>query len=95
MPTAYQVLWIGLTLPQDKLRERIRARILARLEAGMLDEARRLHAQGLTYDRIEALGLESRLMARHLQGALSYDDMIYHMEKQIVAYAKRQMTWFK
>ncbi len=93
--TQYATLWIGLTLPKEELRERIRARILARLEAGMLNEARKLHAQGLTYERMEQLGLEYRLMACHLQGTLSYDDMIYHMEKEIVAYAKRQMTWFK
>ena len=36
----YDILWIGLTLPIDTLRERIQARLLARLDQGMLDEAK-------------------------------------------------------
>lgn len=94
-PQEYTVTWIGLTLPRDELKVRIHDRLLARLSAGMLDEARRLCDGGLSYERMEELGLEYRYMARHLQGVLTYDEMVATLESEIYKYAKRQMTWFK
>lgn len=91
----YRVLWLGLSVPREELHQRIHTRLLERLEYGMLEEARTLHREGLSYQRMEELGLEYRAMARHLQGLISYDDMVQGLEKEIVAYAKRQMTWFK
>lgn len=91
----YDISYIGLTLPQEKLRERIRARLMKRMEDGMLEEVKKLHREGLSYERMEALGLEYRYLARHLQGTLSYEEMLGELEKEIVQYAKRQMTWFK
>lgn len=93
--TPYRVLWVGLTLPLEELKNRIHSRLSERFEHGMLNEARALHTQGLSYQRMEELGLEYRAMARHLQGVLSYDDMVVELEKEIVSYAKRQLTWFK
>ncbi len=96
LPTVrYAVKWLGLTLPREALQERIKTRLTARLDAGMLDEARALYARGLSYERMEELGLEYRYMARHLKGELSYEEMISKLESEIYKYAKRQMTWFK
>jgi tRNA dimethylallyltransferase len=92
---SYDVLWLGLTLPLPELKEKIHMRLFARIRDGMLDEAKRLHAGGLSYERMEDLGLEYRYMARHLKGDMSYESMISELEKEIVKYAKRQMTWFR
>lgn len=91
----YSVTWIGLTLPREKLRARIKARLEERLATGMLKEAERLHAGGLSYERMDGLGLEYRYLARHLQGLMSYEEMCTTLEQEIYKYAKRQMTWFK
>jgi tRNA dimethylallyltransferase len=91
----YTVLWVGLMLPIDEIKQRIQARLLARLESGMLEEARKLHANGLTYARMEQLGLEYRAMARHLNGTITFDEMEKELISEIGKYAKRQMTWFK
>lgn len=91
----HSVTWIGLTLPRDVLKTRIHERLVARLDAGMLDEARKLYASGLSYERMEELGLEYRYMARHLQGLLTHDEMVSRLSIEINNYAKRQMTWFK
>lgn len=93
--TSFEVLWLGLAVPHAELKKKIQARLSARLEAGMLEEAKRLHAEGLSFERMEALGLEYRSMARHLQGKISYGEMVLELEKDIAAYAKRQMTWFR
>jgi tRNA dimethylallyltransferase len=61
----------------------------------MLDEAKTLNAKGLSFERMESLGLEYRYMARHLTGKISFDGMMAELEKEIMRYAKRQRTWFK
>ncbi len=91
----YETLWIGTTWPNEIFKERIHTRLLKRLKMGMLNEAKKLHKKGLSWKRMEELGLEYRYMARHLQGKISKEEMISELEKEIWHYAKRQMTWFK
>ncbi|USN53171.1 MAG: tRNA (adenosine(37)-N6)-dimethylallyltransferase MiaA [Candidatus Nomurabacteria bacterium] len=91
----YDALKIGITLSKEKLHDNIHRRLHARMRQGMLAEAKRLHRQGLSYRRMEALGLEYRYLAYHLQGKLTKSEMLQQLEKAIQHYAKRQMTWFK
>lgn len=91
----YDVLTIGLDVPSDILAEKISRRLQERFAEGMLEEAKHLHATGLSFERMDALGLEYRYMARHLQGALNYDEMQTTLEQKIRQYAKRQRTWLR
>lgn len=92
----YDVLSIGLTLPDEILKEKIRMRLFARIgKYKMLDEARKLHEKGLSWKRMRELGLEYRFMADHLTGKLSKEEMLTQLETAIWHYAKRQKTWFK
>ena len=91
----YNTTWIYKDFEDDVLKERIHKRLLARLDAGMLDEGRQLHSEGLSYERMIALGLEYKYMALFLQGALSYELFVGELEKAIWQYVKRQRTWFK
>ncbi|MHB1118285.1 MAG: tRNA (adenosine(37)-N6)-dimethylallyltransferase MiaA [Minisyncoccota bacterium] len=91
----YDALIIGLTLPREELGGRIHARLLARMRRGMIAEVTQLHAEGLSWKRMEALGLEYRFLARFLQGKLSKEEMLCSLETAIRQYAKRQMVWFK
>lgn len=92
----YQALFIGIALPPEILRERIRKRLRKRLAKGLVEEVRHLHENvGLSWQRLEAFGLEYRYIARYLQGKLSYGEMVRELERAIWHYAKRQMTWFK
>jgi len=91
----YSAIFIGLSIPIEELREKIRTRITSRLEQGMLEEAKKLNREGLTFERMDDLGLEYRYMARHLKGDISYDEMCQAIERESVRYARRQMTWFK
>ncbi len=91
----YDPLILGIDIPREKLHENIHARLVARMEAGMLEEVKRLHESGLSYDRLESLGLEYRYLARHLRGELSYCEMLDVLETKIRQFAKRQMTWLK
>lgn len=90
-----EVLKIGLRPDNQILKPRINQRLRQRLRRGMIEEAKRLHRQGLSYRRMEGLGLEYRYLARFLQGKISKAEMINQLEKEIWRYAKRQITWFK
>jgi len=91
----YDVEWIYLDFPDDILKERIHDRLLKRMKQGMIQEVMTLHAEGLSWKRLEALGLEYRFVALHLQDKLSKDDMLTQLETAIWQYVKRQRTWFK
>ncbi len=91
----YDVLWLGISMPQSTLAKRIRTRLVARLKSGMVAEAKRLHGRGLSYKRMDELGLEYRFLARHLKGELSKEEMREELERAILKYAKRQMRWLR
>ncbi len=93
--SAYEAFIVGIDMPKEVLHERIHTRLKERLDAGMLDEARQLHEAGLSYERMEELGLEYRFMARHLQGELTYEQMEELLGTEIRHFAKRQMTWLR
>ncbi|HBH71324.1 MAG: tRNA dimethylallyltransferase [Parcubacteria group bacterium GW2011_GWC1_42_11] len=91
----YNTLYIGLTLPREKLAERIQARLIARMRCGMVAEARKLHEQGLSWKRMESLGLEYRFLAQFLQNKITKIEMLRNLEIAIRQYSKRQLVWFK
>lgn len=85
-------VYIGLE-PED-LKERIYKRLVKRLP-GIIEEAKRLHKQGLTYKRMHELGLEYRYAALYLQKKLNVEQMFERLNTEIARYAKRQYTWFR
>lgn len=91
----YDVLWIGIDTPFATLEKKIRARLRARMRQGMIAEAKRLWRSGLSYKRMETLGLEYRALARHLQGETSRDAMLQELEREIRRFAKRQLVYWK
>jgi tRNA dimethylallyltransferase len=91
----YDWLILGINISKEQLHENIRVRLHERLEAGMIEEAEKLHANGVTYQRMNDLGLEYRYIAKYLQNQLSRDEMIEQLEIKIRQFAKRQMTWLK
>jgi tRNA dimethylallyltransferase len=88
-------LLIGIRLDDEILKKKIHARLLKRMKVGMVAEAKRLHAEGLSYKRMDSLGLEYRYLAAFLQKKLSKEEMIEQLSNAIWHYAKRQITWFK
>ena len=86
---------LGIRWERGLLRERITERLRARLEAGMIEEVRGLHASGLSYQQLEFYGLEYRFLARHLRGELSKNDMFQKLNSAIHDFAKKQENWFR
>jgi tRNA dimethylallyltransferase len=91
----YDVLWLGLNPSDEKLEINIKKRLRERIKKGMLEEGRHLRAHGLSFKRMEELGLEYRSMARYLQKKITKEELVAELDRAIVQYAKRQRRWFK
>jgi tRNA dimethylallyltransferase len=93
--STYDTLQIGIETNDIVLQTRIHNRLLKRMKRGMLAEVKRLHDEGVSWRRLEGLGLEYKHLALYLQGKLKKDEMLELLELAIVHYAKRQKTWNK
>lgn len=91
----YTTLTIGLYPGEKVLIKKITERLRVRLRQGMVAEARRLHAAGLSWKRMEELGLEYRHLARLLQHKVSRAEFEEGLLRDIRNYSKRQMRWWK
>ncbi len=91
----YQTLTLGLDMPDATLRERIARRLDVRLKHGMLKEAERLHAAGLSWKRMRELGLEYRSMAEYLTKKTDRTAFVHSILTESWRYAKRQRRWFR
>lgn len=88
-------LWIGTRWDDDTLKERIHTRTIQRIESGMVEEAQQLHADGLSWERMEELGLEYKHLADYLRDKISKEELVELINRDDWRYAKRQRTWFK
>ena len=92
----YHFLQLGLTWPRDILRSRIEARLRRRLDTGMIDEVRTLVDDGVSFNTLEALGLEYRYIGRFLQGEYSDEGQLSsELSRAIYRFATRQLSWFR
>ena len=90
----YDVLRIGLSLDNLTLQKRLKARLKNALSRGLIRETKKLQ-QTLSRKRVDELGLEYRLVAAHLRGELTKEELRRKLETELWHYAKRQKTWFK
>ena len=87
---------IGTTLERPQVWENISIRLRERLENGMLEEVQSIHDNGISWERLEKLGLEYRYCSLFLKGELKTKEQLY--EELFIAirqFAKRQETWFR
>lgn len=99
----YDVLYIGLDLPDSDLKKRMSIRLQRRMKSGMIQEVGKLKRQGVSYKRLESFGLEYKNCALWLQNKITPStslgtgkkQLVDNLEKEIWQYVKRQRTWFK
>lgn len=92
----YDVTWLGINPPFPVLEERIATRLRRALKSGLLDETAMLREElGLSWRRIDELGMEYRVCAAHLRGELAKEDLFDNLYREVRRYAKRQLTWLK
>lgn len=92
----YDVLTLGVSYPRETVCDRIDARLLARLDAGMVEEVANLRNAGVPDAFLEGLGLEYRYILHYLTGELpTQEALIEELGRAIKRFAKRQVSWFK
>jgi len=93
--TDFEFIKIGLTIPDEILKEMIKKRMLLRIKKGMIKEIENLHANGISWKRMNDLGLEYRYVSQYIQKKITKEEMIQKLNTEIWHFAKRQKTWFK
>jgi tRNA dimethylallyltransferase len=86
---------VGLMPPRAALYQRIEQRVKAMLEAGWLEEVKRLMAQGLpaTAKPFQFIGYSE--LRGYLEGQVGWQEAVRRIQQATRRYAKRQMTWFR
>ena len=101
----FETLVLGIDLPFEKLKERISIRLFARIRDGMLEEIKRLHQKGISWERLENFGLEQKWMRRLADEerkskstrafAKAEQEILKNLEREEIALARRQLTWWR
>ena len=89
-------LILGVYYHRKDVHKRIEMRLNQRLNNGMVEEVEKLHNEyGLSWERLEFLGLEYRYLAYYFQKKLTFDEMRDKLLIKIRQFAKRQDIWFR
>lgn len=91
----FQLLKLGVTWPREILKQRIDERLDRRLAEGMVDEVRKMLADGVSETFLVKLGLEYKYLTWYLTGKMGYEQMREELSLAIKRFAKRQMIWFR
>lgn len=96
LPFRADHLVLGVLYSRAVVRERIAARLDARLDAGMIDEVRDLTEKyGVPQEKLDFFGLEYREVGRHLRGECTREEMRKTLLDRIRQFAKRQDIFFR
>lgn len=90
-----EFLWIGIDLPRETLYERINNRVDEMIDSGLMEEVKKLVADGMgeILRKKKIVGYAEVLDA--LGGRYSIQEAVGYIKQHTRNYAKRQMTWFR
>jgi tRNA dimethylallyltransferase len=91
----YDIRKIGLLPQRPPLYSRIDARVISMIEAGWLDEVRRLIADGVPAGAKPFQFIGYAELRACLEGSLGQDAAIERIQQSTRQFAKRQITWFR
>jgi len=95
-PLPYSLLILGIKVPFEKLKEKIRKRFFKWLKKGLIKEVKKLRENfGLSFKKIENFGMHYRQISFFLQNKINRKEMIENSIKEIQNYVKKQMVFFK
>ena len=91
----YQLLMIGLTMERETLYQRINERVDKMIEAGLVEEVRRLLDQGYDPSLTSMQGLGYKELVPYLYGEITLEKAIQDIKQRTRHFAKRQLSWFR
>ena len=90
----YDLLMYGLTRPRKELYQRINQRVVNMINAGFVEEVKRLLKMGYGPELNSMQGLGYRQIIDYLYGKTTLNEAINLISRDTRRYAKRQYTWF-
>ena len=91
----FDFLLLGKIHSLDTIKERVKKRLEERFEAGMIEEvAGVLKRKKASAKDLEKMGLEPRFITYYLEGRINKQELEDLLLKNIISFAKRQITWF-
>lgn len=91
----YDLVFLGLSMPREKLYRRIEQRVDAMLEKGLPDEVRGLLEAGYSPSLASLQGLGYKEIIAWLIGEVSWPRAVELLKRNTRRFAKRQLTWFR
>lgn len=88
----FNIIKIGLTRPRDVLYDRINARVLDMIDAGLEQEALAVYPQR-SENALNTVGYKE--MFEYLDGLITLDECIFKIQSNSRRYCRKQQTWFK
>ncbi|MBW2609011.1 MAG: tRNA (adenosine(37)-N6)-dimethylallyltransferase MiaA [Deltaproteobacteria bacterium] len=92
---SFRALKICLYMERKQLYQRINARSLAMIEAGLVEETQSLLDNGYSPELNAMRSLGYRHVMRYIEGGWDLDEAIRQLQTDTRRYAKRQLTWFR
>lgn len=92
---AYDSCYFVLTDRREKLYEKIDQRVDLMMEAGLVNEVKRLMDMGCKRNSTAMQGLGYKEIISYLAGEISLEEAVYIIKRDTRHFAKRQLTWFR
>jgi tRNA dimethylallyltransferase len=92
--SAYDAVYVGLTMERAALRQRLAVRAAAMVAEGLAGEVRGLLARGYDPTLPAMQGIGYREFVQVVQGTLAEGEALRVMQRDTMRYARRQWTWF-
>lgn len=91
-PRPFEILKFAVELPREELFNRINSRVTAMVDAGLLDEARRVYPLR-HLNSLNTVGYKE--LFAHFDGLMDLPTALDRIRKNTRVYAKKQLTWLK
>ena len=88
----FRIIKVGLNRDRAELYNRINARVLNMVDNGLIEEAQKVyHFRNM--NALNTVGFKE--MFEYLDGLVTLDDTVTHIQSNTRRYMRKQLTWFK
>ena len=91
----YNAAYFVLNDDRNEIYRRIDQRVDQMMQAGLIEEVRRLKDRSYTKDMVSMQGLGYKEILDYLDGNTTLEEAVYILKRDTRHFAKRQLTWFR
>jgi len=95
VPPEYDMMTIGLNADRDQLYRRIDARVDSMMEAGLLDEVKKLTDRGYSLNLASMSSLGYKQIGQYLSGQTTLSEAVDKIKYETHRFARHQYSWFR